>query len=507
MVLHGSTQTPDQIEGEHRRNSRSHLDPSEVAPAPPRLPTLSTDRDALAISADGPTESDPLPCDLLATRDPVVSQASSDGDLVSILARVANVPGPDVSDEPLGRDHLCTMADFVVGPVARFEANVAAIALLKRLAVDGRPPTPEERVVLASFSGFGDSTFEPAFQMTVHRPDDHAWVERGQRLRSLLDDAEWQSVERSRLNAFFTSPDVITAIWDGLLALGLDRLPAPRILEPAAGVGRFLGLQPTDIAARSVRTAVELDTLTARMLKALYPRVAVHSIGFQDAPLRDNSFDLAISNAPFGDFPVVDRAYLKASHRFLARTVHNYFFVKALRKLRPGGVLAFITSRYTLDAPRAEPIRAHLHQQADLVAAVRLPAGTFPDTDVVTDLVILRKRMAGEVPRDETWLRSISQTYIFQRPQPAHFAPSAWTRRGEHRSQRVFCRSSRDGARYPRGVKRRVRRRLHRRAARRWTRGNHRDTGGAHASAALWSPCAGAAQHRRYARVASSAHG
>jgi hypothetical protein len=101
-----------------------------------------------------------------------------------------------------------------------------------------------------------------------------------------LDDAEWQSVERSRLNAFFTSPDVITAIWDGLLALGVGSLSAPRILEPAAGVGRFLGLQPTDSADRSVRTAIELDTLTARLLKAVYPRTAVHSIGFQDAPPR-----------------------------------------------------------------------------------------------------------------------------------------------------------------------------------------------------------------------------
>ena len=101
----------------------------------------------------------------------------------------------------------------------------------------------------------------------------------------------------------------------------------------------------------------------------------MHGTGFQDAPLRDNSFDVAISNVPFGDFPVVDRAYLKAGERILTRSVHNYIFIKTLAKLRPGGVLAFITSRYTLDAPTAEPIRSYFHQQADLVAAIRLPAG------------------------------------------------------------------------------------------------------------------------------------
>src|SRR6202011_2915953 len=140
---------------------------------------------------------------------------------------------------------------------------------------------------------------------------------------------------------------------------------------------------------------------------------------------RDNSFDVAISNVPFGDFPVGDRAYLKAGQRFLSRAIHNYFFVKALAKRRPAGVLAFITSRYTLDAPTAEPIRAYLHQQADLVAAIRLPAGTFPDTEVVTDLVMLRKRLTTAAPGDDAWLKTISQTSFYQRPQPANarYAP------------------------------------------------------------------------------------
>lgn len=254
-------------------------------------------------------------------------------------------------------------ADFLAGAAARFDANLAAIDLLREIEGEGRATTAEERAILARFSGFGDSTFEPAFRPSVHHSEDRAWVERGQRLRCLVSATEWQSLERPRLNAFFTSPDVIAAMWDGLLALGLDDLATAQILEPAAGIGRFLGLQPQETAVRSVRTAVERDALTARLLKVLYPRTTVHALGFQDAPLRDNSFDVAISNVPFGDFPVADRAYLKPGQRFLTRAVHN-------------------------------------------IAAVRLPSGTFPDTEVVTDVVILRKRPAAGAPGDDTWLRA-----------------------------------------------------------------------------------------------------
>ncbi len=130
----------------------------------------------------------------------------------------------------------------------------------------------------------------------------------------------------------------------------------------------------------------------------------------------DQLQNLAVSNIPFGDFPVVDAAFLKPSHRFLTRSIHNYFFVKALTKVRPGGVLAFITSRYTLDAPSAEPVRRHLHERADRVAAVRLPSGIFPDTDVVADLVIMRKRLPNESVGDDAWVRTVPRTFMYQRP-------------------------------------------------------------------------------------------
>jgi hypothetical protein len=149
--------------------------------------------------------------------------------------------------------------------------------------------------VLARFSDFGGSTFEPSFRLTSMRKEDQPWVERGQRLRELVNDSERESLQRSRLNAFFTTADLIGAIWDGLVRLGVGDLPDPRILEPAAGVGRFLGLQPPEMAEWSHRTAVELDAVTARLLKQVYPRVAVHALGFKDAQLRDDWFDVAVS--------------------------------------------------------------------------------------------------------------------------------------------------------------------------------------------------------------------
>jgi hypothetical protein len=321
-------------------------------------------------------------------------------------------------------DHVAAAADFVVGAAARFEANLVAITTLKTLEAGDRGPTEGERSLLARFSGFGDSTFEPAFRLSARRKDEQVWVDRGQRLREIVTEHEWESLQRSRLNAFFTTAEVIAAMWQGLEALGLDTLAAPRILEPAAGIGRFLGLQPPEIAIRSERAAVELDDLTARLLKKLYPRAVVHELPFEDAPLRDDYFDVAISNVPFGDFAVADRAFLKPGMRFLTRSIHNYFFVKALTKVRPGGVLAFLTSRYTLDAPSAEPVRRHLHGQADLLAAVRLPAGTFPDTQVVTDLVILRKRPAHERPGEDTWVRTVQRTFESKKPGTTRNNPS-----------------------------------------------------------------------------------
>ena len=327
----GTSLTPIGTGDEPARNVQTLFDPGLWVAPPSQLDQPATDESVLASAVpvfDAPTSE--LPADEVPPETP--SHASIDEEFDGILSPIPQTAHPLRLAEPNGQDHVCSPLDFVSGAVARFEANVAAIGVLKMLEAEERPASPEERSVLARFSGFGDSAFEPAFRLSAHRIEQQAWVERGQRLRALVDDAEWLSLERSRLNAFFTSPDVIGAIWEGLLALGLGNLAAPQILEPAAGIGRFLGSQPADIAVRSARTAVELDPLTARLLKALYPLAAVYPLGFQDAPLRDEAFDVAISNVPFGDFPVVDRAYLRPGQRFLTRAIHNYAFTKRDRQ-------------------------------------------------------------------------------------------------------------------------------------------------------------------------------
>ena len=289
-------------------------------------------------------------------------------------------------------------------PVARWNANIAAIRTLKELEAEGRPATPAEQAVLAKYSGFGDSAFEQGFG---HYSKEPAWEERKATLKELVSGEEYEAIEQSRLNAFYTSPEVIKTMWQGLEHLGADKIPNPKVLEPSAGSGRFLALQPPGMAARSERTAVELDNLTAGIAKHLYPNASVWNTGFQDAPLADDSFDVAISNVPFGNYGVHDPDFLRSGRKFLAGSIHNYFFAKALDKLRPGGVLAFVTTHHTLDSEKAQRVREYLAEQADLLGAVRLPENAFPDTQVVTDIIYLRKRLPGEEPGDTSWVETV----------------------------------------------------------------------------------------------------
>ena len=302
-----------------------------------------------------------------------------------------------------GQDHILTDDDVfaIKSPTRRFEANLDAIQLVKHLEEEDRLSTVEEQSVLAKYSGFGDSAFEQAFTRFSR---DENWKARGERLKALVTDEEFKAIEKSRLNAFYTTPEVVNAMWQAVDRMGVGKLLRPRVLEPSAGSGRFLGLQPVEMAARSQRTAVELDALTSQMLKHLYPNADIHaSTGYENAPLPNDSIDLAISNVPFGDFPVTDKAFGKG-RKFLTKRIHNYFFAKTLDKLRPGGILAFITTHGTLDAPTAKPVREALAEKADLVGAIRLPKGAFPDTQVITDIVFMRKRLPGDAPGDQQWI-------------------------------------------------------------------------------------------------------
>ena len=306
---------------------------------------------------------------------------------------------------PEGQDHVISARhEFPSTPIARWDANVAAIRLVNELEREKRRATPAEQRVLGQYSGFGDSAFESAFSGSRHI--DPAWQRRKDELESLVAADDLEGIRRSRLNAFYTTPEVVKSMWSTLSGMGANKLENPKVLEPSAGSGRFLGLQPSGMAERSSRVAVELDPRTADILKHLYPETKVYKAGFQEAPVPDDHFDIAISNVPFGNIKVYDKEFNATGRKYLTNSIHNYFFAKTLDKLRPGGVMAFITSHHTMDAPKAEPVRRYLADRADLVGAVRLPEDAFPDTQVVTDVIYLRKRSEGEESKDDSWVKS-----------------------------------------------------------------------------------------------------
>jgi N12 class adenine-specific DNA methylase len=218
-------------------------------------------------------------------------------------------------------------------------------------------------------------------------------------LRGILTEEEYESARASTPNAHFTSPMVITAIWEGLKRIGLPK--ESQILEPSMGVGHFLGLMPQELAEGSRRTGVELDAVTAGIAKKLYPDATIFAKGFEETALPDNYFDAVVGNVPFGDYGVHDPSY----PRHVTRAIHDYFFAKSLDKVRPGGVMALITSRYTMDK-QDEKVREYLAQGADLLGAIRLPNTAFKanaGTEVTTDIIFLRKRRPGEKASGHSW--------------------------------------------------------------------------------------------------------
>ena len=224
------------------------------------------------------------------------------------------------------------------------------------------------------------------------------WRSTARDLKELLTDDEFESARASTPNAHFTSPMVIKAIWDGLERMGVGK--GAQILEPAMGAGHFFGLMPESMQGGH-RTGIELDSVTARIAKKLYPDSTIFAKGFEETPLPDNYFDAVVGNVPFGDYAVHDPAM---KHQF-TRAIHDYFFAKSLEKVRPGGVMALITSRYTMDKEN-DTVRRHIAEQADLLGAIRLPNTAFKGnagTEVTTDILFLRKRRAGEQPAGQNW--------------------------------------------------------------------------------------------------------
>ena len=262
------------------------------------------------------------------------------------------------------------------GPKAKFRMNMEAIAVLNTIEADGRTATLEEQEILSRYVGWGG--IPDAFD--ANRPE---WAAEYQELKGFLAEVEYASARDSVLNAHFTPPAVIRAIYEIINALGFV---SGNILEPSCGVGNFFGCLPEAMSASRLY-GVELDSLTARIARQLYPQAHITAAGFETTDRRD-FYDLAVGNVPFGQYHVHDPAYNK-----LGFNIHNYFFAKALDQLRPGGILAFVTSRFTLDA-KDPAVRKYLAQRAVLLGAIRLPNNVFKanaGTDVVSDIIFLQK--------------------------------------------------------------------------------------------------------------------
>ena len=304
----------------------------------------------------------------------------------------------DIEPEPApSRDFRITDAHRIGlgGLQEKARDNIAAIRTLKNLEAENRDATDAEKATLARYAGWGAmaGVFEPDYR----RRDE--WNKHAAELRTLLTDDEYEAARASTPNAHYTSPMVIRSIWDGLERMGVAT--GAQVLEPAMGAGHFFGMQPESMQGGQ-RTGVELDPVTARIAGKLYPDSTIFAKGFEATPLPDNYFDAVVGNVPFGDYGVHDPS-MKPQ---LTRAIHDYFFAKSLEKVRPGGVMALITSRYTMDKEN-DTIRRHLAEQADLLGAIRLPNTAFKEnagTQVTTDILFLKKRLPGEPPAGEPWL-------------------------------------------------------------------------------------------------------
>lgn len=286
------------------------------------------------------------------------------------------------------------------GEVAKFNANIAAIKLLRALEKEGRYPTDDERDTLNAYSGWGSigSKFKA-----------YDWRDRIKQLDALLDPKQQESVRASVNNAHYTSQNVIEAMWGLVERVGFK---GGRILEPSAGAGFFIGAMPQEIAKRSSVTAIEIDSISAGITEKLYGEYGakVHACGFEATPLVEGFFDLAISNVPFGSYKVPD-SKRKTYSRF---SIHNYFFAKALEVVRPGGLVAFITSRFTMDSEN-DAVRRYLAHRARFLGSFRLPSTAFKqvaNTEVTTDVIVLQRLAPGIEANPEDWVNTVPSEQV-----------------------------------------------------------------------------------------------
>ena len=279
--------------------------------------------------------------------------------------------------EPAGNFHITDDDLGIGGPKQKYARNIEAIRTLFQLEQEHRGATAEEQQVLSQYVGWGG--LADAFD-----PGKDSWAKEYAELKGLLSEDEYAAARSSTLNAHYTSPVVIRSIYDAVEKMGFQ---SGNILEPSMGVGNFFGMLP-DSMQSSRLYGVELDSITGRIAQKLYPEANIKVAGFETTDRRD-FYDLAVGNVPFGNYKVNDKAYNKLNF-----SIHNYFFAKAIDQVRPGGIVAFVTSRYTMDS-KDSTARKHMAERADLLGAIRLPNNAFranAGTDVVSDIIFLQKR-------------------------------------------------------------------------------------------------------------------
>ena len=329
-------------------------------------------------------------------REAADNSAADTNDGVKLHEEVTEQIEQQSTETPKGKNFVIgDSLELPKGDRAKYSANIEAIKLLKKLEADGRYATAAEQAILAKYVGWGG--LANAFD---ERKED--WSNEYNELKGLLTDEEYRAARASTRSAFFTDVSVVKAMYDGLAKLGFN---GGRMIEPSAGTGNFVGAMPAEMSANVKSwTMVELDNITGLISKYLYPNADVRIQGFEKTNIPNNYMDVAIGNVPFGNDAIYDKAYPKK----VTSAIHNYFFAKSLDKVRPGGIVMFITSSYTMNS-KDETVRKYIMQKADLLGAIRLPDTAFKvnaGTDVVSDILILKKRADGTPYAGEDFLTS-----------------------------------------------------------------------------------------------------
>ena len=385
---------PYDVEIRTLRFDEPEHDPPSAEPAEPEPPAMS-EEEALLLEQEGRAALSEIG-EFVPDFDDAISQAEIDEPpthrhavSISIDGEWQGFPSADAAEQAAYADfkaeshrnaqnfHITDDALGVGGAKAKFRANMAAIHLLKELEFEGLQASPEQQEILSRYVGWGG--LADAFDESKDN-----WKAEFAELYAALSPEEYAAARASTLNAHYTSPTVIRAIYDAVENMGFQ---TGNILEPSMGVGNFFGMLPESMK-NSRLYGVELDSITGRIAKQLYPKADITVAGFETTDRKD-FYDLAVGNVPFGQYQVSDRAFDK-----LGFSIHNYFFAKALDQVRPGGVVAFVTSRYTMDA-KDSAARKYIAQRADFLGAIRLPNNAFKanaGTDVVSDIIFLQKR-------------------------------------------------------------------------------------------------------------------